>query len=121
MLAERAEKEVADITAILTELETAIRGQLDDPFYQQSFLPGFAPAEQEQFERNVDALRRRLGEIPGEIERGVRGDPGSVRRPSAPDVPRGGDVLGADEVGKGVTIDLSMETFDDDRWTRFEY
>ena len=69
MLAERADKEVSDITAILTELETAIRGQLDDPYYQQSFLPGFAPAEQEQFERNVDALRRRLGEIPGEIEK----------------------------------------------------
>ena len=69
MLAERADKEVADITAILTELETAIRDQLNDPFYQQTFLPGFAPAEQEQFERNVDALRRRLGEIPGEIKK----------------------------------------------------
>jgi len=69
MLAERAAKEVADITTILTELETAIRGQLNDPFYQQSFLPGFAPAEQEQFERNVDALRRRLGEIPGEVKK----------------------------------------------------
>jgi superfamily II DNA or RNA helicase len=69
MLAERADKEVSDITAILTELETAIRGQLNDPFYQQNFLPGFAPAEQEQFERNVDALRRRLGEIPVEIKK----------------------------------------------------
>ncbi len=69
MLAERADKEIADITAILTELETAIRDQLNDPFYQQTFLPGFAPAEQEQFERNVDALRRRLTEIPGEIEK----------------------------------------------------
>ena len=69
LLADRADKEVADITAILTELEAAIRGQLNDPFYQQSFLPGFAPAEQEQFERNVDALRRRLGEIPGEVKK----------------------------------------------------
>ena len=69
MLAERADKEVSDITAILTELETAIRDQLNDPDYQQGFLPGLAPAEQEQFERNVDALRRRLGEIPGEIEK----------------------------------------------------
>jgi hypothetical protein len=69
MLAERADKEVADITAILSELQTAIQGQLNDPFYQQSFLPGFAPAEQEQFERNVDALRRRLGEIPGEVRK----------------------------------------------------
>ena len=92
MLGERADKEVSDITAILTELETAIRGQLNDPFYQQSFLPGFAPAEQEQFERNVDALRRRLGEIPGEIKRESESTPGSVRRPSTPNVPRGGDI-----------------------------
>ena len=69
MLAERADKEVSDITAILTELETAIRGQLNDPFYRETFLPGFAPAEMKQFERNVDALRRRLGEIPGEIKK----------------------------------------------------
>jgi len=69
MLAERADKEASDITAILTELERAIREQLDDPDYQQGFLPGLAPAEQEQFERNVDALRRRLSEIPGEIEK----------------------------------------------------
>ncbi len=69
MLAERADKEASDITAILTELERAIRDQLDDPEYQQGFLPGLAPTEQEQFERNVDALRRRLGEIPGEIEK----------------------------------------------------
>ncbi len=39
------------------------------PDYQQGFLPGLAPVEQEQFERNVDALRRRLGEIPGEIQK----------------------------------------------------
>ena len=69
MLAERAEKEASDIREILKELERAIRDQLDDPDYQQGFLPGLAPVEQEQFERNVDALRRRLGEIPGEIEK----------------------------------------------------
>ena len=60
---------MSDITAILTELETAIQDQLNDPDYQQGFLPGLAPVEQEQFERNVDALRRRLTEIPGEIEK----------------------------------------------------
>ena len=69
LLAERADKEAADITAILTELETAIQDQLNDPDYQQGFLPGLAPVEQEQFERNVDALRRRLTEIPNEIEK----------------------------------------------------
>ena len=69
LLADRADKEVSDITAILTELRRAIQEQLDDPDYRENYLPGFAPAEQEQFERNVDALRRRLEEIPGEIEK----------------------------------------------------
>jgi len=69
LLGERADKEAADITAILTELRTAIKDQLNDPDYQQGFLPGLAPVEQEQFERNVDALRRRLTEIPKEIEK----------------------------------------------------
>ena len=69
MLTERADKEVSDITAVLNELRQAIQGQLDDPYYRETFLPGFAPIEQEQFERNVDALRRRLTEIPKEIEK----------------------------------------------------
>ena len=69
LLQDRANKEVSDITAILNELRQAIEGQLDDPYYRENYLPGFAPAEQEQFERNVDALTRRLEEIPGEIEK----------------------------------------------------
>jgi hypothetical protein len=69
LLAERADKEAADIKSILTELEKAIRGQLDDPDYREQYLPGMAPSEQEQFERNVDSLRRRLLEIPKEIEK----------------------------------------------------
>ena len=69
LLRDRANKEVSDITAILNELRQAIQGQLDDPYYRENYLPGFAPAEQEQFERNVDALRRRLTEIPGEIDK----------------------------------------------------
>ncbi len=105
MLAERADKEVSDITAILTELERAIRDQLDDPDYQQGFLPGLAPAEQEQFERNVDALRRRLREIPGEIEKETEAIRAAVRRPAAPDVPGGGDVLGAGAAGRGRAVD----------------
>ena len=68
-LAERAAKEADDITTILTELQRAIQDQLHDPFYQQQYLPGMAPIEQEQFERNVDALRHRLQEIPKEIEK----------------------------------------------------
>jgi hypothetical protein len=54
MLAERADKEVADITAILTELERAIRDQLDDPDSQQGFLPGAALPP---FRRIVEILR----------------------------------------------------------------
>jgi hypothetical protein len=69
LLQDRANKEVSDITAILNELRQAIEGQLDDPYYRGNYLPGFAPAEQEQFERNVDALRGRLTEIPGEIKK----------------------------------------------------
>jgi hypothetical protein len=69
LLADRAQKETQDITAILTELQKAIQEQLNDPFYQQEYLPGMAPVEQEQFERNVDALRRRIQQIPKEIER----------------------------------------------------
>jgi hypothetical protein len=69
LLQDRASKEVSDITAILNELRQAIQGQLDDPYYRENYLPGFAPAEQEQFERNVDALKRRLEEIPGEIKK----------------------------------------------------
>ena len=69
LLADRADKEVSDITEILEELRRAIKEQLDDPDYRENYLPGFAPAEQEQFERNVDALRRRLEEIPGEIKK----------------------------------------------------
>ena len=68
-LAERATKESDDITTILTELQRAIQEQLDDPFYREQYLPGMAPTEVEQFERNVDALRRRLHEIPREIEK----------------------------------------------------
>jgi hypothetical protein len=70
-LSERAEKEAQDIRTILLELQKAIEGQMTDPTYQQTYLPGMAPAEQEQFERNVDALRRRLQEIPKEIDKEI--------------------------------------------------
>jgi hypothetical protein len=69
MLAERAHKEVCDITAILNEPKQVIGTQLDDPYCREQYLPGFAREEREQFVRNADALRRRLEEIPGEIEK----------------------------------------------------
>ena len=68
-LGERAAKEAGDIRAILTELQQAIAGQLDEPEYQQGFLPGMEPVEVEQFRRNQEAMRARLKEIPAEIER----------------------------------------------------
>jgi superfamily II DNA/RNA helicase len=66
-LNERAEKEVKDITAILTELKKAIETELDEPDYQQLQL--FDDPERDQFERNKNAMRARAQEIPGEIER----------------------------------------------------
>jgi SNF2 family DNA or RNA helicase len=66
-LAERADKEAADIEAILNELKRAIVTELDDPEYIQPLL--FSDPEREQFERNKDAMRARVREIPGEIER----------------------------------------------------
>jgi len=65
-LGERMEKEVADITAILKELERTIRAELDEPEPLQLEL--FTSLEQEQYSRNVAALMRRLEQIPSEIE-----------------------------------------------------
>jgi ERCC4-related helicase len=64
-LAERADKEVRDITAILTELQKTIEAELNAPAYQQLEL--FSAPEREQFERNRDALGARLKQIPQEI------------------------------------------------------
>ena len=68
-LAERAQKEVADVTAIMTELEKAIQAELVQPEYEQLTL--FSETEREQFERNIDALRVRLQAIPGELEKEI--------------------------------------------------
>ena len=69
-LAERAKKEVADITAILTELRETIEEKLDDPELNQPVLfPEFSDLERQQYERNVDALRASVRAIPEEIEK----------------------------------------------------
>lgn len=65
-LAERARKEEADIRTILEELAAAIRKQLDGGEPEQLAL--WPTLEQEQFQRNADALRSRLARIPEEIE-----------------------------------------------------
>jgi hypothetical protein len=66
-LADRANKECRDIESILRELKRAIEDELKDPVYIQGRL--FDDPELERFERNKDAMRARLKEIPGEIER----------------------------------------------------
>jgi len=62
----RAEKEIADITAILTELQTSILKELDEPQVEQLTL--FSTPEREQFERNMNSLKARAAQIPQEIE-----------------------------------------------------
>ena len=64
--AARADKEVADITAILRELDRAIQSELAEPEYLQLEL--FSTSEREQYSRNVAALHARLEQIPGELE-----------------------------------------------------
>jgi len=66
-LAERSKKEEGDIRAILTELLRTIQAELHDPEYVQ--LEMFSGPEKEQFERNKDALRARVKQIPEEIEK----------------------------------------------------
>ncbi len=66
-LAERADKEVRDIESILTELKKSIVAELNEPHYVQPML--FVFEEQERFERNKDAMRTRVKEIPDEIIR----------------------------------------------------
>jgi hypothetical protein len=65
MLDERAAKEVADMTAILTELKRSIRAELDAPGPLQLEL--WTPPEREQLARNRESLRIRLEQIPAEI------------------------------------------------------
>ncbi|MFO0905847.1 MAG: DISARM system SNF2-like helicase DrmD [Pirellulales bacterium] len=68
-LADRADKEANDITSILTELKKSIEAELKEPVYIQPMLQGFDDPERERFERNKDALRARVKEIPEEIKR----------------------------------------------------
>lgn len=65
-LRDRAEKEIADITAVLTELQKSILKELQEPPVEQLEL--FSNPEQEQFERNMNSLKARAEQIPKEIE-----------------------------------------------------
>jgi SNF2 family DNA or RNA helicase len=66
-LLDRAEKETKDIESILLELKKSIEAELKDPAYIQGML--FDDPEKERFERNKDAMRARVREIPDEIKR----------------------------------------------------
>ena len=66
LLQERADKETADIQAVLTELAQAIEAELEEPGYEQLEL--FSDAERTQLSRNTQALRHRLARIPDEVE-----------------------------------------------------
>jgi hypothetical protein len=66
LLRERAQKEMRDIEAILTELADAIESELDAPDYRQLEL--FTDSERSQLVSNTQALQRRLEQIPEEIE-----------------------------------------------------
>jgi superfamily II DNA or RNA helicase len=66
-LADRAEEEVGTVAAVLGELHRSIEAELAEPESEQLML--FSPDERGQFERDLDALRRRLAAIPADIER----------------------------------------------------
>ena len=66
LLSERADKEVADITSIMKELEKSIATELKNPENAQLVLE-FNSSEREQFERNVHSLEARVRTIPAEI------------------------------------------------------
>jgi superfamily II DNA or RNA helicase len=72
-LSEREGEDAAAITAVLSDLEHSIKAELGrirgEGIVQLSF--DFNPEERDQLERNVDALQRRVDEIPEEIEREV--------------------------------------------------
>jgi len=70
ILERRTEHEVEDMTQILQELDRNIRVELkdyDEP--EQLFFTGWSTAEKDQFQRNLDSIRARLAQIPGEIEK----------------------------------------------------
>lgn len=66
LLDERARKEEADIRAVLGELERSIRAELGGNEFEQ--LPLWSATERSELEKNREALRLRLEQIPGEIE-----------------------------------------------------
>lgn len=69
LLFEREHREKTDIQYVLRELEKTIQDELDQPEVTQLMLEGFSDSEQQQWRANADALRLRLMQIPGELEK----------------------------------------------------
>ena len=67
LLAARAEQEVARFEAVLKELQRAIEQELQTNVHPQMTL--WTEDETSQRERDEQSLRRRLQEIPGEMQR----------------------------------------------------
>lgn len=67
-LSERVEAEIKKLTEVLTQLRNSIERELAE---EESViqLELFTTPEREQFDKNKDALKQRLQEIPAEIER----------------------------------------------------
>jgi len=71
-LVERARAEADAVRAVLTDLQRQIAADLDTLGAERAEqLSLFTAPEREQSQRDIDALRRRLDEIPEEIEREV--------------------------------------------------
>lgn len=69
LLSERRQKESSDIRAVLGELQTMIERELAEPDYKQLEL--FSASESDQYNRNLQALRLRLKQIPEEMEKEI--------------------------------------------------
>jgi hypothetical protein len=68
-LMRKKDKEIEDISSILTELENSIHKELHlNENDIQQYLPGFSPEEFAQKRRDFHALSERLKRIPGERE-----------------------------------------------------
>ena len=69
-LDERSEREVANITAVMQELEKSIRETLDVKDDKQTQFD-WSVEEKSQRERDIGSLRNRLAEIPAELAREI--------------------------------------------------
>jgi transposase len=71
LLEERRHRDKVDIQVVMRELEKAIQRELDQPEALQLMLEGFSDDERDQLQANMDALRLRLAQIPGELEKEI--------------------------------------------------